>query len=82
MAGKPNVHGRSSTIADFIKVGKDLAIFEGELFHPEQDNVTIIRQFDKNGKSLWKINGKKAGVKEVEKKVHEFKANISTSIVI
>jgi len=76
LAGKPNVLGRSSNIADFIKVGEDQAIIEVELFHPEQDNVTIIRQFDKNGKSLWKINGKKAGVKEVEKKVQEFKIQV------
>jgi len=76
LAGKPNVLGRSTNISDFVKVGQDQAMIEVELFHPEQENVIIVRQFDKNGKSLWKINGKKSGVKEVEKKVQEFKIQV------
>ena len=51
-------------------------MIEVELFHPSEDNVLIVRQFDKAGKSVWKINGKKAGVREVEKKVAEFRIQV------
>ena len=47
-----------------------------ELFHPDQENVVIFRQFDRNGKNVWAINGKKAGVREVERKVAEFRIQV------
>ena len=57
-------------------MGEQVATIEVELFHPHQENVIIFRQFDRNNKSVWAINGKKAGVREVEKKVAEFRIQV------
>ena len=61
---------------DFIRVGEQVASIEVELFHPDQENVVIFRQFDRNGKNVWTINGKKSGVREVERKVAEFRIQV------
>ena len=78
LAGKPNVLGRSTNLTDFIKVGADKAAIEVELFNPDADeeNVVIIRNIDRAAKSLWWINGKKSGVREVEKKVAKFRIQV------
>ena len=76
LAGKPTLLGRATSIADFIRVGEQVATIEVELFHPDQENVVIFRQFDQNGKNVWAINGKKAGVREVERKVAEFRIQV------
>ena len=76
LAGKPTVLGRATSVIDFIRVGEQVATIEVELFRPDEDNVVIFRQFDRNGKNVWAINGKKAGVREVERKVAEFRIQV------
>ena len=76
LAGKPTVLGRATSVIDFIRVGEQVASIEVELFHPDQENVVIFRQFDRNGKNVWAINGKKSGVREVERKVAEFRIQV------
>lgn len=49
---------------------------EVELYQPDQDNVIIVRQFDRNNKSNWTINGKKSGIREVERKVAELRIQV------
>ena len=61
---------------DFIRVGEDRATIEVELFHPKQDNVVIFRQIDRDGKSVWTINGKRSGLREVERVVAEFRIQV------
>ena len=69
LAGKTSVLGRASSITDFIKVGEESAEVEVELFHPDNENVVISRKWDQSGKNLWMIDGKKVGLREVERLV-------------
>ena len=57
-------------------MGEDRATIEVELFHPKQDNVVIFRQIDRDGKSVWTINGKRSGLREVERAVAEFRIQV------
>lgn len=61
-------------------MGEDRATIEVELFHPEQDNVVIFRQIDRDGKSVWTINGKRSGLREVERAVAEFRIQVTNKI--
>ena len=47
-----------------------------ELYHPEEGNITVLRQFNKAGKSNWLLNGKKSGVREVERKVASLRIQV------
>ena len=58
-------------------MGEDRATIEVELFHPKQDNVVIFRQIDRDGKSVWTINGKRSGLREVERAVAEFRIQVT-----
>ena len=59
--------GRASSIADFIKVGEETATVEVELYQSEEQNVVICRHWDQASKSHWTVNGKKSGLREVER---------------
>jgi len=76
LAGKTSVLGRASSITDFIKVGEEFAQVEVELFHPENENVVIVRRWDQGGKSLWMLDGKKVGLREVERLVAKFRIQV------
>ena len=47
-----------------------------ELYQPEEGNIIVVREFNKAGKSNWKLNGKKSGVREVERKVAELRIQV------
>ena len=76
LAGKPNVLNRANSLAEFIRIGADTASIEIELYHPAEGNIIILRQFDKNNKSSWRLNGQKSGLREVERKVSELKIQV------
>ena len=76
LAGKTSVLGRASSITDFIKVGEESAEVEVELFHPDSDNMVICRKWDQSGKNVWTINGKKVGLREVERLVAKFRIQV------
>ena len=76
LAGKTNLLGRSANIQDFIKVGKEEATIEVELFNPSPANVTIRRRFDQSGVSRWAVDGKSCGVREVERTVGQLRIQV------
>jgi len=76
LAGKTSVLGRASSITDFIKVGEEFAEVEVELYHPEKDNVVICRKWDQGGKNTWTVDGKKVGLREVERLVAKFRIQV------
>ena len=76
LAGKTSVLGRASSITDFIKVGEESAEVEVELFHPDNENVVICRRWDQSGKNLWMVDGKKVGLREVERLVAKFRIQV------
>eukprot|EP00092_Neocalanus_flemingeri_P024188 GFUD01026235.1.p1 GENE.GFUD01026235.1~~GFUD01026235.1.p1 ORF type:complete len:1076 (+),score=430.02 GFUD01026235.1:59-3286(+) len=76
LAGKTSVLGRASSIAEFIKVGEDSAAVEVELFQPDKENVVICRMWDQGGKTNWTVDGKKAGLREVERLVAKFRIQV------
>merc|ERR1712142_1056306 len=78
LAGKTSVLGRASSLNDFIKVGEEWAEIEVELFQPEEENVVIIRRWERSTKtnSSWRINGRKVGPKEVEKLVDSLRIQV------
>ena len=51
LAGKTQVLNRSTSVGDFVKIGEENASIEVELYHPEEVNITVLRQFNKAGKS-------------------------------
>jgi len=76
LAGKTSVLGRASSIADFIKVGEEFAQVEVELFHPENANVVICRRWDQSAKNTWTVDGKKVGLRDVERMVAKFRIQV------
>jgi len=76
LAGKTSVLGRATSITDFIKVGEESAEVEVELFHPDNENVVICRKWDQSGKNLWTVDGKKVGLREVERLVAKFRIQV------
>ena len=76
LAGKTQVLNRSTSVGEFVKIGEENASIEVELYHPEEGNITVLRQFNKAGKSNWLLNGKKSGVREVERKVASLRIQV------
>ena len=76
LAGKPSVLNRANSLAEFVRIGAETASIEVELFHPAQGNLVVFRQFDKNNKSVWKLNGQKSGLREVERTVAELRIQV------
>ena len=68
--------GRASSFADLIKVGEWTATVEVELYQSEEQNVVICRHWDQAGKSHWTVNGKKSGLREVERVVAKFRIQV------
>ena len=66
--------GKASSIIEFIKVGQESAEVEVELFHPDKEN--ICRKWDQSGKKLWTVDGKKVGLREVERLVAKFRIQV------
>ena len=67
---------RAASVGEFVKIGEENASIEVELYHPEEGNIIIVREFNKAGKSNWKLNGKKSGVREVERKAAELRIQV------
>jgi len=76
LAGKLNVLGRATKIADFILVGKDKAMIEIELFMKDKENIIINRQWTLNGKTEWKLNRKNSSEKEVKETVGKLRIQV------
>ena len=55
---------------------KEEASIEIELFNPSPANVVIRRRFDQSGGSSWTVDGKPCGVREVERRVGQFRIQV------
>jgi len=76
LAGKPKVLGRSADLQAYVKNGEEEATVEVELYQQAGPNIIIHRCWNREGKSNWKINNKKAGLREVEKRVKELQIQV------
>lgn len=76
LAGKPSVLGRATHLSDFIRLGKQEAEVEVELFVPGEENVVIRRKWNQENKTVWTVGGKKSSGKDVEKLVAHFRIQV------
>nr|QNH68114.1 structural maintenance of chromosomes protein 5 [Brachionus koreanus] len=77
MTGKPAVLGRASSIADYIKYGKNKAVIEIELKNENGPNFCVRRCIYKDNRSEWFLNDKPTRIKEVEDLVNELNIQVS-----
>ncbi|XP_048583434.1 structural maintenance of chromosomes protein 5 [Nematostella vectensis] len=67
LAGHPRLLGRASEVGEFVKHGASQGMTEVELYNSSGHNYIITRDIYREGnRSVWKINGKGATMKEVQ----------------
>ncbi|XP_064460877.1 structural maintenance of chromosomes protein 5-like [Ornithodoros turicata] len=76
LCGTPQMVGRASHVADYIRHGADTAVIEIELYNPTDRNNIIERQIFSNNKSVWKLNSIVVPQKTVEAKVAELNIQV------
>ncbi|CAD5122532.1 DgyrCDS10949 [Dimorphilus gyrociliatus] len=77
LGGKVSNLGRGTCLADFIKMNKDEAYIEIDLYQSETKNVRIKHSFRRGEKkSYWSIDGKTATKHEVEKATSAFNIQV------
>lgn len=66
LGGKPATIGRATHIADYIKIGQEEAKIEIHLKNGDKSDIVIQRIFSRNGKTLWLLNNRQTGIKEIQ----------------
>ncbi|CRK96211.1 CLUMA_CG009639, isoform A [Clunio marinus] len=75
--GKPALLSRSKDISDYVKNGKNKAHIEIEIVSGINDQTTIFhRNFDKQSKEIFSVDGRKVGIKEYLKEVKKFNIQV------
>lgn len=76
--GKPELLGRSSNLADFVKLGTEEATIEIEIQTSSSDNknTVITRKIQKNGNSDWYLNGSRATSSAIKQQIKKFQFQI------
>lgn len=76
--GKPELLGRSSNLADFVKLGTDEATIEIEIQGDPSDkkNTVITRKIQKNGNSDWYLNHSRATSSAIKQQIKKFQFQI------
>ncbi len=71
LGGNTQIVGRASELSKFVKVGRDNAVIEIELFNPDGANDVVRREFDMRNHSRFSLNGLVVPLEKVSKLVEK-----------
>lgn len=76
LGGNPAVVGRASELQKYVKVGRNNASIEIELYNPDGNDI-IVRQYNVKNQSRFQLNGREIPIEKVQRLMRKYNIQIN-----